>query len=217
MANSGRIYPHFCMAARALEEIGERWSLLLVRDLMLGPRRFTDLARSLGGITPTRLTERLRRLEAMGIIVREPQSTGREVWYSLTQAGEDLRPVIEGLVLWGMEHAFEPPRPDEPIHPDHVMLATRMWLHRHRVRPRSPVVWAWQFRNGYEYTLRFVDDVWTLTRGADDAARVRVVAPADAWARFITDRSSERALSNEGIELVGTGAATKAFAGAFTG
>jgi hypothetical protein len=46
---------------------------------------------------------------------------------------------------------------------------------------------------------------------------VRVVAPAEAWARFITDRSSERALSNEGIELVGTGAATKAFAGAFTG
>ena len=217
MANSGRIYPHFCMAARALEEVGERWSLLLVRDLMLGPRRFTDLARSLGGITPTRLTERLRSLEAMGIIAREPQPTGREVWYRLTEAGEDLRPVVEGLVLWGMEHAFEPPRPDEPIHPDHAMLATRMWLHRHHVRPRNPVVWAWQFTNGYEYTLRFADDVWTLTRGSDDTAQVKVVAPAEAWARFITDRASERALSNEAIELAGSSAARKAFARAFIG
>jgi DNA-binding HxlR family transcriptional regulator len=217
MANSGRTYPHFCMAARALEQVGERWSLLLIRDLMLGPRRFTDLERSLGGITPARLTDRLRSLEADGIIRREPQSTGREVWYSLTPAGEDLRPVIEGLVLWGMEHAFEPPRPDEPIHPDHVMLATRMWLERHHVRPRNAVDWAWRFADGYEYTLRFADEAWTVTRGADDAARVKVVAPAEAWARFLTNRSSKRALSDEPIELVGTAAATKAFARTFKG
>jgi DNA-binding HxlR family transcriptional regulator len=58
------------MTARALEELGERWSLLVVRDLMLGPRRFTDLSRSLGGNQPTRLTDRLRRLEAADVVVR---------------------------------------------------------------------------------------------------------------------------------------------------
>jgi len=217
MAKSGRIYPHFCMAARALEKVGERWSLLVVRDLMLGPRRFTDLAGSLGGITPTRLTDRLRSLETEGIVARQPPSSGREVWYSLTPAGEDLRPVIEALVLWGMEHAFEPPRPDEPIHPDNVMLATRLWLHRNHVRPRNEVVWAWQFTDGYDYTLRFAEDVWTATRGTDDAARLKVVASAEAWARFLTSRPPERALSNEPIELVGNAAAAKAFARTFKG
>jgi DNA-binding HxlR family transcriptional regulator len=59
-----RIYRHFCMAARILEVVGERWSLLIVRDLQLGPRRFTDPGRSLDEITPTRLTGRLRQLAA---------------------------------------------------------------------------------------------------------------------------------------------------------
>jgi DNA-binding HxlR family transcriptional regulator len=63
-----RIYRHFCMTARALEVIGDRWSLLIVRDLLLGPRRFTDLVRVLNPITPTRLTDRLRRLEAAEVV-----------------------------------------------------------------------------------------------------------------------------------------------------
>ena len=71
-----RICRHFCMMARALEVIGERWSLLLVRDLLLGPRRFTDLVRTLSGVTPARLTDRLRHLEAAGIVVRESQAEG---------------------------------------------------------------------------------------------------------------------------------------------
>src|SRR5262245_57943206 len=97
--SSGNVYPHTCVAARALEEVGERWSLLVVRDLLLGPRRFTDLARSLGGITPTRLTARLRSLEAAGIVVRAPPTAGREVWYRLTEAGRDLAPVLRALAL----------------------------------------------------------------------------------------------------------------------
>src|SRR5262249_46786897 len=74
--DSGRIYRHFCMMARALEVVGEHWSLLIVRDLLLGPQRFTDLARSLQEITPTRLTNRLRQLEAAGVVTREPQTSG---------------------------------------------------------------------------------------------------------------------------------------------
>src|SRR5262249_57583099 len=81
-----RIYRHFCMGARALEVIGERWSLLIVRDLLPGPRRFTDLVRSLNPITPTRLTDRLRTLEAAGVIERQPAETGNEAWYRLTHA-----------------------------------------------------------------------------------------------------------------------------------
>jgi DNA-binding HxlR family transcriptional regulator len=99
--DSDRISKHFCMMARTLEVVGERWSLLIVRDLLLGPRRFGDLASGLGQITPTRLTDRLRRLEAAGIVVREPPSAGRDVWYRLTDAGRDLEATVDSLVVRG--------------------------------------------------------------------------------------------------------------------
>ena len=106
--NPDGIYRHFCMGARTLEVVGERWSLLIVRDLQLGPRRFTDLVRGLDEITPTRLTGRLRQLEAAGIVTRESPEVGREVWYRLTGPGRDLEPVIDALTLWGIEHARQP-------------------------------------------------------------------------------------------------------------
>src|SRR4029450_6382859 len=90
------------MGARALEVVGERWSLLVVRDLLPGPRRFTDLARSLNPITPTRLTGRLRRREAAGVVEREPAQSGNEVWYRLTQAGRELGPAVGEVTFWGM-------------------------------------------------------------------------------------------------------------------
>src|SRR5512132_2338852 len=121
MNSRRRIYRHFCMAARALEVVGERWSLLIVRDLLLGPQRFTDLVRSLQDITPTRLTSRLRRLEADGLVVRRPPSTGREVWYELTAAGRDLQPVVDALTLWGIDHVFEALQPGQPVSPAPVM------------------------------------------------------------------------------------------------
>ena len=91
-----RIYRHFCMGARALEMIGDRWTLLIVRDLLLGPLRFTDLQRGLDEITPARLTARLRLLESDGLITRDPSRPGRDVWYSLTKAGRDLERFVHG-------------------------------------------------------------------------------------------------------------------------
>jgi DNA-binding HxlR family transcriptional regulator len=210
---SGRAYPHFCMIARALDEVGERWSLLIVRDLLLGPRRFTDLARSLGGITPSRLSGRLKRLEAVGIVLREPAATGREIWYRLTPAGEDLRSAIEGLGFWGMRHAGDPPRPGEPVHPDHTMLATKIWLELRGVRPRGGVTWVWQFADDETYTLRFAAGTWTLTRGAADAATATVITTAEVWARYLTTAPTERTLPDEKI-VVG-GKAAKALIHAF--
>ena len=75
-----RIYRHFCMADRTLEMVGDRWTLLIVRDLLLGERRFTDLQRSLHDITPTPLTGRLRQLESAGIVIRDDSRPGRDVW-----------------------------------------------------------------------------------------------------------------------------------------
>src|ERR1700741_4995129 len=97
---SKRSYQHFCPAARALEVIGEKWSLLIVRDLLAGPRRFSDLRRSLTAITPRWLSARLRAMEEQGVVERQRHSA-REVWYRLTSKGEALAPVIDALLVWG--------------------------------------------------------------------------------------------------------------------
>src|SRR5499425_3337801 len=129
-----RRYQHFCPAARALETIGERWSLLIVRDLLAGPRRFSDLRRSLAAITPKWLSARLRALEADGVVEREARGQ-REVWYRLTPKGQALEPVFDALLVWGLDHAIGSPRPGEAIHPGRVIDGITRYLERRRVRP----------------------------------------------------------------------------------
>ena len=80
-------YKHFCAAARSLEVIGEKWTLLIVRDLLRGPQRFSDLLRYLGPITPKWLSARLREMKEAGIVERDAQEGRREVWYGLTEVG----------------------------------------------------------------------------------------------------------------------------------
>jgi DNA-binding HxlR family transcriptional regulator len=209
-----RAYRHFCMIARALEVVGERWSLLIVRDLTLGPQRFTDLARGLAGITPTRLTDRLRQLEAAGVVTRTPATAGREVWYALTEAGRDLGPILDALTLWGIAHALERPRVGEPVPPIPTMIGTKMWLSRHSTPPR-PVTWVWQFAREGAYTINFDKAVWTLSRGAADAANVIVDATPEAWARLLTTPRGSRRLSGKGIRLAGTQGSIDLFAQSF--
>ena len=89
------------MDARALERVGDRWSLLVIRDLLTGARRFTDLMDRLGGITPKTLSQRLRELEDAGIVAADREPDRREVWYCLIPAGADLGPVLDALSRWG--------------------------------------------------------------------------------------------------------------------
>ena len=206
-----RIYRHFCMTARALEVVGDRWSLLVVRDLLLGPRRFTDLARTLTPITPTRLTDRLRRLEAAGVIEREPAETGTEVWYRLTDAGLDVEPAIDELTFWGIEHAKEPPRPDEPVHSDAAMIGTKVWLNRYGPAPPEGLVWAWCFPDEDCYTLRAVNGAWQLSRGKRAGAAVTVDSTQTSWA---TPREKRR-LPTTDVRLEGSRAEIRRFAKAF--
>jgi DNA-binding HxlR family transcriptional regulator len=210
-----RVYRHFCMMARALEIVGERWSLLVVRDLLLGPQRFTDLVRSLSDITPTRLTDRLRRLEAAGIVEREPPTAGREVWYRLTEAGLDLAPALGALTLWGIDHALEPPRAGESVHPTPVMLGTKVFLSGHAGQFRRPLVWVWRFPPDDAYTIRYEEGAWTLARGNAERADLVIESTLGAWARFLSARGA-RGLPYSDIRLEGKAAAIKEFARAFS-
>jgi DNA-binding HxlR family transcriptional regulator len=211
--DSRRIYRHFCMMARALEIVGERWALLVVRDLILGPQRFTDLARSLSDITPTRLTDRLGQLEAAGVLTREPPSRGREVWCRLTEAGLDLAPVVDALTLWGMNHALAY-KADEPVHPAPLMIGTKVFLGGHAGPLPRPVTWVWRFSANDRYTIRYADGAWTLARADTDAADLVVETTLEAWAGFLIARGA-RNLPREDIRLEGRPAAIRLFAKAF--
>ena len=92
-------YGQFCTVARGSEIFGERWTPLVVRELLCGSRRFNDIRRGVPRISPTLLTERLRKLEEMGILERR---RGEEGWeYHPTAAGEELRPIVLALGHWG--------------------------------------------------------------------------------------------------------------------
>src|SRR5438552_19068377 len=101
-----RTYDHFCLTARALERVGDRWSLLVIRDLLSGAKRFTDLMDRLGGITPKTLSQRLRELQDAGLVTADREPGRREVWYRLTPAGAGLRSVIDPPSRWGPRHAW---------------------------------------------------------------------------------------------------------------
>ena len=98
-----RSYDQYCPAARALDVLGERWTLLVVRELLLGPKRYTDLLEGLPGIGPNVLAERLRHLQERGLVKRAslPPPAASNV-YQLTELGEALRPVVFELTNWGL-------------------------------------------------------------------------------------------------------------------
>jgi DNA-binding HxlR family transcriptional regulator len=92
-------YGQFCTVARGAEVLGEAWTPLVVRELLCGSRRFNELRRGVPRMSPTLLTQRLRKLEEMGVIARRRAKGAWE--YHLTPAGEELRPIVVGLGHWG--------------------------------------------------------------------------------------------------------------------
>jgi DNA-binding HxlR family transcriptional regulator len=98
-------YGQFCPIAKATEVIGEKWTLLVLRELLLGTTRFNDFQRALARMSPTLLAKRLRTLEECGIVIRKRLSGQRGYEYRLTAAGRELGPLIEVLAVWGMRWA----------------------------------------------------------------------------------------------------------------
>lgn len=113
-----RTYAQYCPIVRAVEVLGDRWTLLIVRDMLVGASRFNELSRGLPGLSRALLSRRLRQLANAGLV----QRTGDG--YTLTSAGEALRPLVFGLADWGARYAFGDPRPEE-LDPEVLMW----WLH----------------------------------------------------------------------------------------
>jgi DNA-binding HxlR family transcriptional regulator len=119
-----RSYGDPCGVARALDLVGERWALLVVRELLLGPKRFTDLRAGLPHLSADVLSQRLRELEHAGIVGRSklPPPAGSRV-YELTEWGEELEPVVISLGRWGSRAPF--PDTDIPLGADALMIALK--------------------------------------------------------------------------------------------
>ncbi|HWB69029.1 MAG TPA: helix-turn-helix domain-containing protein, partial [Solirubrobacterales bacterium] len=121
---SKRSYGEACRFAHALDVVGERWGLMVVRELLLGPKRFTDLREGLPRASTNILAERLRELEARGVIRRRklPPPYAASV-YELTEWGQELEPVVTQLGAWGARSPFPPD--SEQIGADSIVLALR--------------------------------------------------------------------------------------------
>jgi DNA-binding HxlR family transcriptional regulator len=121
----GKSYNQYCPIAHALDTVGERWSLLVIRELMHGPQRYTDLLEHLEGCGTNILTARLRSLEEDGIVKRRtlPPPAASKV-YELTDAGRQLQPVLQALCNWGLRN-LGPPAPDSELVPGWLEQALR--------------------------------------------------------------------------------------------
>jgi DNA-binding HxlR family transcriptional regulator len=199
-----RTYDHFCQVARALERVGDRWSLLVIRDLLTGPKRFTDLMDRLGGITPKTLSGRLRELEDAGILGADREPGRREVWYGLTPAGADLAPVIDELNWWGLRHAWRWPEPGEPLHAEHLLRCAVQAVDL-AAGDHQPA--RWHFRlDGADYLAESDGQHWSLITETPSA-------PADVTITGTT--ASLTALifagSDAGVDITGETEAVRRF------
>jgi DNA-binding HxlR family transcriptional regulator len=189
-----REYDQSCSLACALDRIGERWSLLIVRELSLGPLRFSDLVGNVGGAPTDILTKRLRDLESHGIVRRRelaPPATGTA--YELTQIGRDLeRPMFE-LARWGLH--FERADDVSGLPPTSLPNAIRTI-----VRPPDGERMTIGLRSGgRDYALK-VEEGWiAASRGAaEDPDLTLAGEPADVLAAIVVGAAAEERIEIEG-------------------
>ncbi|MFJ6196680.1 winged helix-turn-helix transcriptional regulator [Micromonospora sp. NPDC092111] len=176
---TSRSYGDACGIARALDVVGERWALLVVRELLLGPQRFSDLRRALAGASSNLLSDRLRELDGRGVIRRRKLPPPAGSWvYELTDWGRELEPVVLALGGWGLRVPL-PPAPT--LSATSVLLYLRGAAHPD---PEAPPT---------TYRVQLDDRVWTL-RAAEGQVQVEPGEPTSAEVDFRTDPATLNAL-----------------------
>jgi DNA-binding HxlR family transcriptional regulator len=207
-------YGQFCPLARALEILGDRWTLLIVRDMFMGTTHFNDLERGLPGISRALLASRLRQLQQAGVIDKWTNGSGRQsTEYQLTQAGHELLNVVMSLTSWGEAWAFGEPTPEE-LNP--VLL---MWWMRKRVSveqlPNYRVVAQFDFHGAATVSFWLVlttEDVTLCLTDPGYEINVLVTADLAVFYRLWGGRISYRqALDEYGVCVEGIPGLTYAF------
>jgi DNA-binding HxlR family transcriptional regulator len=208
---AARDYGQYCGVTRALELVGERWALLIVRDLLVGPRRYGELAAGLPRIPSNILAARLKELQAAGVIRRLPRS--RVVVYELTPYGRELEPVVLALGAWGFK-AMGEPREEQVITPDAMTIALRTAF-RPQVAAALPAT-AYGARLGPAELLVRVDGArLEVTRGEGPVDLAFAAGPGIR--RLISgELAPDRAIATGVVEVLrGPGALLDRFASTF--
>lgn len=211
-----RTYSEACAAAHALDLIGERWALLIVRELLLGPKRFTDLRAGLPNASPNVLAQRLRELERAGIVRRRklaPPAASRI--YELTPWGEELEPVIISLGRWG---ARSPSRPrDARLGVDSLILSLRTMFDPEAAKGFEG---ACELRFGEERFRAVVhgDGRFEVERGGaqEPDAIIEAADPATLAALVYEGRCLEEAVGSGDIKIEGERSVVERFLNLFS-
>lgn len=207
-----RTYNDLCGIARALDVIGERWALLVVRELMLGPKRFSDLRKGLPGVGPDMLAARLRDLEAAGVVARrklEPPANARV--YELTDKGRALRPALLELGRWG---SSLPPRPDAAFSPDSAVLALAT-LFDPEADPRLEATFALRL-DGQMFTARVAGGEIDVSRGSPPEPAATISVSPRTLAAVLWHGCGPAAAERAGeLEIDGDRRAVRRFLGLF--
>jgi DNA-binding HxlR family transcriptional regulator len=208
-----KTYSQFCPVAHALELVGERWALLVVRELLHGPKRYTDLAGALPGIGTNILAGRLRDLEQAGVVQKRrlPPPAAAQV-YELTPYGEELREPLYALGRWGAR-SLGPPRPNDTLAPGWLVNAVRATC-TGGCLPDT----VFELRvDGESVTARFENDDLIVESGA--AAEADTVIETDPGTLFCIasgEVSIEQAIKSEVVKVAGDRAAAERFLSFFS-
>ncbi len=198
---SKRSYDQHCTVARALDVVGERWTLLLVRELLTGPKRFKDLCGGLPGIGTNLLAARLKALEEDGIVRRTtlPPPAGTGV-YELTGVGRSLEPVVVSLSRWG-SMLMDDPREGDDVRPAWVVTALRSSLRPAAGGDRE----TYELRiEGEVFHLRVAGGAVEARQGPAEEPDVVVVGGTGTFLELAAGRlGCEEALASGGIQIEG--------------
>lgn len=188
-----------CGTAHALELMGERWALLVMRELMLGPRRFGELRADLPGISANVLTQRLEELEARGILIRRklPPPASVQV-YELTKWGYEAEPIIQVMGRWATRSPLHDPT--RQISGVSVLLSFRTMLDRSRIGDLDVSI---GFRFGEDRYLGRLDaNGFAVGRGDPDGADIRITGSPHALAGVVYGGVPLPALEDAGVLAV---------------
>ena len=183
-AATTRSYAQLCGIATALDVIGDRWTPLVLRDLLLGPLRFGDLAEGLPGIGTNTLAARLKHLEASGVVHRRLLSLpDRGTVYELTPYGRELEPILMALGRWGTKSMGR--LPSDVASRSRWLVAAILAFHDESQRIARPTAWELRLTDG-TFTVRAEGRSLTVTAGAPDDADLVITSRDDDLHRLLT-------------------------------
>lgn len=195
-------YGQFCGLARAAEIVGQRWTLLILRDLSVGPRRYSDLVGGLPGIPTNTLSSRLKELEEEGLVAREAPPAGeRSVVYALTPRGAELGPALDALSRWGAG-GMRTPREGEIVTTASIVAALRVAAGDGAV----PRAWNTTYAvhvGEVDVQLRMADGTITVAPGPAEKPDLVITAGPQIRDLLAGELDAETAVATGAVQLEG--------------